>query len=106
MIKGNKMIKHIVIWKLKESALGNTREKNAQIIKSRLEALPPIIPEIVRLEVGFDFSCTENSGDIVLYSEFKTKEDLNNYQNHPEHVALMPFVMEARSERHVVDYEI
>lgn len=100
------MIKHIVIWKLKESAHGNTCEENAQIIKSRLEALPAVIPEIVHLEVGLDFSNTESSGDIVLYSEFKTKEDLDKYQAHPEHQALMPFVMEARSERRVVDYEV
>lgn len=49
---------------------------------------------------------TESSGDIVLYSEFETREDLDNYQVHPEHKALMPFVAEARLERRMVDYEV
>jgi hypothetical protein len=100
------MIKHIVMWRLKENAHGNTKMQNAAIIKTKLEALAGRIPGIIKMEVGFDFSKTENSGDIVLYSEFAYKEDLENYQNHPEHKAIMPFVLEARSERRIVDYEI
>ncbi|HRZ79542.1 MAG TPA: Dabb family protein [bacterium] len=33
-----------------------------------------------------------------------TEKDLENYQNHPEHKAVMPFIMEARTERRVADY--
>jgi len=100
------MIKHIVVWKLKENAHGNTKVQNAAIIKEKLEALPNKISGIIKMEVGFDFSKTDNSGDVVLYSEFASKQDLDNYQIHPEHKAVMPFIMEARSERIVVDYEI
>lgn len=64
------MIKHIVIWKLKEEAHGNTREKNARFIKSKIEGLVDLIPGIISMEVGIDFSCTDMSGDIVLYSIF------------------------------------
>jgi hypothetical protein len=100
------MIKHIVVWKLKDSAHGNTKNQNALIIKEKLEALSTKIPGILKMEVGIDFSGTDSSGDIVLYSEFVSKQDLDNYQIHPEHKAVMPFVMEARSERWMVDYEI
>ncbi len=100
------MIRHIVIWKLKENANGNTKMQNAALIKSRLEALAGKIPGILKMEVGFDISGTEESGDIVLYSEFESKEALNNYQEHPEHKAVMPFVKEARSERRLVDYQV
>jgi hypothetical protein len=99
------MIKHIVIWKLKENANGNTKMQNAAMIKNKLEALTGRIPGIIKMEVGFDISGTEESGDIVLYSEFESKEALENYQVHPEHKAVMPFVKEARSERRLVDYE-
>jgi hypothetical protein len=98
------MVKHIVMWKLKESACGNTKEENAKIIKEKLESLKDKIPGILKIEVGIDFSKTENSGDIVLYSEFNTKEDLENYKVHPDHVAVASFVVEAVSERRVVDY--
>lgn len=62
------MVKHIVIWKLKEQSHGNTREQNAVLIKQMLEGLATIIPGIITMEVGIDISRTDMSGDIVLYS--------------------------------------
>ncbi len=100
------MIKHIVLWRLKDHAHGNTKIRNAEIIKEKLESLPAKIPDIMKLEVGIDFSNTDTSSDIVLFSEFATKQDLNNYQTHPDHKAIKPFISEASSERRVVDYEI
>ncbi len=100
------MVKHIVMWKLKESAHGNSKEVNAMMIKEKLEALNGRIGGLIRLEVGIDFSRTDSSFDVVLYSEFATSRDLDNYQGHPEHKAVMPFIMEARSDRRVVDYEV
>ena len=100
------MIKHIVVWRLKDQANGNSSQENAVQIKEKLEALNGRIDGMIRLEIGIDFSRTEESADIVLYSEFESKEALENYQTHPEHRAVMPFVMEARSERRMVDYEI
>lgn len=100
------MVKHIVIWKLKERAHGNTRIQNARMIKEKVEALSGKIPVITKIEVGVDFSGRENSGDIVLYSEFETKEHLDSYRIHPEHKAVLPFIKEAVSESTVVDYQI
>jgi len=99
------MIKHIVMWKLKDRANGNDRTTNAKSIKEKLESLNGKIPGLLKLEVGIDFSGTKDSFDVVLYSEFRSKDDLNNYQNHPDHKAVFPFVGEAKLERHVVDYE-
>lgn len=99
------MIKHIVMWKLKGQAHGNTRATNARLIKEKLESLNGRIPGMLKLEVGIDFSATNDSFDVVLYSEFNSKVDLDNYQNHPDHKVVMPFIGEAREERSVVDYE-
>ena len=33
------MIKHIVMWKLKEEAEGHSKEENAKLIKNMLEGL-------------------------------------------------------------------
>lgn len=100
------MIKHIVVWKLKDNAHGNSKEQNAIFIKEKLEALNGRIKGLLKLEVGIDFSKTESSADLVLYSEFASKEDLDFYQAHPDHKVLLPFITEARSERILVDYEV
>lgn len=99
------MIKHIVVWRLKDSAHGNHKATNARIIKDKLEALHGQIPGLLTIEVGIDFSSTSESSDIVLYSEFTTREALENYQSHPRHQEVMPFISAAREERRMVDYE-
>lgn len=100
------MIKHIVFWKLKDSAHGNDKATNAKLIKEKLEALQGKIEGLIKIEVGIDFLGSPESSDVVLYSEFESKDALDFYQTHPEHKALLPFIGEARCERRVVDYEV
>lgn len=99
------MIKHIVVWKLKEQAAGNVKARNASLLKEKLEALNGNIDGLLLMEVGIDFSGTDRSGDIVAYSEFTSREALAAYMVHPLHQAVIPFVVEVVSERRVVDYE-
>ena len=100
------MIKHIVMWRLKETANGNDKATNARFIKEKLESLRGRIPGLLTLEVGIDYSAVESSSDLVLYSEFESRAALDAYQEHPAHKAVMPFVLEARAERRQVDFEI
>lgn len=99
------MIKHIVMWRLKDEALGNDKQTNAQLIKDKLEALAGEIAEIRAIEVGIDFSSTSSSCDVVLYSEFDSKEALDAYQVHPKHEDVKDFVGQVCCERYLVDYE-
>lgn len=99
------MIKHIVMWRLKDFAHSNDKETNARLVKKKLEALNGKIPGLIKLEVGIDFVGGGDSADVVLYSEFESREALEAYQSHPAHKAVVPFVGEARIERRVVDYE-
>jgi hypothetical protein len=99
------VIKHIVIWKLKDTAEGQDKWSNARALKQKLEALNGQIPGVIKIEVGIDFSRTESSGDVVLYGEFKSRQALNTYQDHPEHEAVKAFVTGIREERRIVDYE-
>jgi hypothetical protein len=100
------MVKHIVLWKLRESAGGRSAQQNALEMKSRLEALNGLIPGLVRLEVGIDFGRTEASADVALYSEFADRLALESYQRHPEHVAVGDFIGPLRLSRTIVDYEV
>ncbi|GAB6123296.1 MAG: Dabb family protein [Dysgonomonas sp.] len=98
------MIKHIVMWKLKDEAHGNDKATNAGLVKEKLEALSGKIDGLLKIEVGIDFLGGGNF-DVVLYSELSSKEALDIYQNHPLHQAVLPFIREAVMDRKAVDYE-
>lgn len=98
------MIKHIVMWKLADEAGGQTKQQNAEKIKVIAEALNDKIEGMNWLEIGIDFSKSEGSFDVALYSEFDSVEALNNYKVHPEHVKLAEFVHSVITDRKVVDY--
>ncbi len=100
------MVRHIVMWRLKEFAHGNSAEVNARLVKEKLEALRGRIPGLLDIEVGLDFSRTDSSADLVLCSDFADRKSLEHYQAHPEHEALKPFIGGATSERRLVDYEV
>jgi len=99
------MIKHIVFWRLNETAYGNDKQTNAHILKEKLLAMEGKVNGLLKVEVGFDFSDEKDSCDVVLYSEFENKESLHQYQIHPDHEAIKKWLSEVRYERRVVDYE-
>jgi hypothetical protein len=100
------MIKHIVFWRLNESAYGNDKQTNADILKEKLLAMEGKVNGLLKVEVGFDFSNEKDSCDVVLYSEFENKEALHHYQTHPDHEGIKKWLSEVRYERRVVDYEV
>lgn len=100
------MIRHIVMWKLKETAEGATRAENARKLKEKLEGCRDIVPGILRLEVGIAAPGLESTYDVVLVSDFADKAALDAYQVHPTHEALKGFVGKVRETRECVDYEV
>lgn len=98
------MFKHIVMWELKESAAGNSRIENAHLIKSALEKLPMLIPQILIYEIGINISDSPVSYDLVLNSSFKSKEDFEIYRDHSEHKKVVELIRELSAITHVVDY--
>ena len=74
------MIKHIVFWRLNESAYGNDKKTNAQILKEKLLAMQGKVHGLLKVEVGFDFSNEKDSSEVALYSEFTNNEALHQYQ--------------------------
>ncbi len=98
------MLKHIVMFKLKERAEGSDRPTNIKALQEKLEALPAQIKEIKFFEVGINSIETGVAYDMVLVSEFESKEALLSYQKHPEHVLVANFVGKVCESRVVVDY--
>jgi len=99
------MIKHIVMWKLKEHAEGADRAANAARMKALLDDCRDIVPGIVDFEVALAQPGLEATYDVVLYSVFADKAALDAYQDHPKHVAVKPFIGAVRLERQCMDYE-
>ena len=99
------MIRHIVLLKVKATD-GQSKDENVRAVKAVIEGLKGIVPGLLRIEGGVDFSATEWSSDVVLYSEFESRAALEAYQKHPAHVEAAKFLSDRRTERRVVDYEI
>ena len=100
------MLKHIVMWKLKDTAEGADRASNAAKMKTLLEDMSGKVPGLLKLEVGLATPGLEATCDVVLYSEFTDEAALAVYQNHPDHVAMKPFIAAIRESRQVVDYRV
>jgi quinol monooxygenase YgiN len=100
------MIKHVVLWKVKDSYQNKNKKELIQNFKAMLEKLKSIIPEIKNIEVGVNLSSSPSASDIMLYSEFETKEGLDSYRNHPEHQKVAEYAKKIIKEGSVVDYQV
>ncbi len=101
------MIKHIVMFKFKESANGKTKAENLIEARGKMLALKDEIKEIASLDVCFNCNQEDSRNyDYILISEFETLEDLNDYQNHPSHRAFGAYISELREERASIDFTL
>ena len=100
------MIKHIVCWKLVNRTEPLDQCEDALAIKTVLEGLPGKIPGLIKAEVGINYSTAESAYDLVLYSEFESKDALVTYQTHPAHVEVGKTVRPRTKDRVMVDYEV
>jgi len=104
------MIRHVVMWKLKDEAEGATKEKNAEKMKLILEGLKVNIDEIKSVEVGINITeDDEEAGsafDVVLISDFETELDYTMYTRNAHHKKAIEFINSVIKERHFVDYKM
>lgn len=104
------MIRHVVMWKLKDEAEGATREKNAEKMKLILEGLKVNIDEIKNVEVGINISDDDDEAgspfDVVLISDFETELDYTMYTRDENHKKAVKFINSVIEERHFVDYKV
>ncbi|MFZ5811425.1 MAG: Dabb family protein [Thermodesulfobacteriota bacterium] len=98
------MLTHIVMWRLKERTEHGTRAENAAKIKEILEALPPVIPQVKRLEVSSRVIESVPETHVALYSQFADEADLAAYAAHPRHQECVAFIKAVAEERRVVDF--
>ena len=93
------MIKHVVMWKLKNPA-------DAPHFKAQLDTCIDLVPGMRRFEVATRTPELDANCDVVLYSEFEDAAALAAYQNHPHHQQISTGLGVLRDTRSVLDYEI
>ncbi|MBN2618537.1 MAG: Dabb family protein [Spirochaetales bacterium] len=93
------MIKHVVIWKLKEIEDGPK-------LKKEIDSLNGQIPGLISIETGLDLNRSSAAGDLILISIHESKDALDLYQDHPLHVKVRDKIVEAVTSRIVVDFEV
>ena len=97
------MVKHIILWKLKEEF--NTLEVK-QNMKENLEALHGKIDGLIEINIQIDKLKSSNA-DVMLYSVFEDEDSLKGYAIHPDHVyAADTFVRPFAESRLCLDFEV
>ena len=94
------MIRHVVMFKVKEEFKDEVPTHIATF-----KAMKGKVEELVDIEVAEDFLHSPRSYDVILIADFKTKEDLESYGNHPAHVPTKKRMAEISSSVVCVDYE-
>jgi hypothetical protein len=79
------MVKHIILWKLKEEFTQEEKNDIAQGIKEGLEQLSGVIPGLLDIHVQAGGLASSNV-DVMLDSTFESEEALQAYTKHPAHV--------------------
>ncbi len=100
------MIKHIIIWNLKDEFTADEKARIKEDIKSGLEGLKGKIDGLLDIKVITDYLPSSN-GEVMLDSTFESAEALKAYAVHPAHVEVAdrdvrPFT----KSRSCMDFEV
>lgn len=100
------MVKHVILWQLKDELTAQEKDSVKKEIKAGLEGLAGQIPGLLEIRVNIVPLASSNA-DLMLDSSFADEEALKGYAVHPAHVAVAngkvrPFT----KSRICLDYEI
>lgn len=99
------MVKHVILWKLKDELTVSSKDEAIKKIKHDLEALVGNIPGLISLKI-IRADLASSNADIMLDSTLESEEALRGYQVHPMHVAAAAFVRANTELRLCADYTV
>lgn len=100
------MVKHIILWQLKEELSAEEKENVKKGIKEGLENLAGQISGLLEIKVTIDGLASSNA-DVMLDSAFTDEAALKAYAVHPAHVAVADGkVRPYTAVRVCMDYEV
>ncbi len=100
------MIRHIVMFKLKEFASESEKAAAANEVLKKLDELPGAIDVIRRYKAGIDVRKLNWSYDIVLEMDFDTIADIEAYTIHPAHQVFIRFNKDYSVSKVGIDIEL
>lgn len=100
------MVKHIILWQLKDELSAEEKREVKLGIKEGLENLAGKIPGLLDIHVQIEGLASSNA-DVMLDSSFENEEALKGYAVHPEHVAVADGKVRPYTKtRACLDYEV
>ena len=100
------MVKHVILWKLKEELTATEKEAVKKGIKEGLEGLAGKIPGLVEVKVNINGLPT-STVDVMLDTTFTDADALKAYSTNPLHVAVADGkVRPYTAVRSCLDYEV
>ena len=103
----DKMVKHIILWKLRSDLTAEQKQAAALAIKQGLEGLKGQVPGLVDIRVQATGQLDSSNADVMLDSTLESPEALKTYATHPAHLAVANGVVRPNTEvRTCLDYII
>ena len=100
------MVKHVILWQLKDELSAEEKEGVKKEIKAGLEGLAGQIPGLIEIKVHTEGLASSNA-DLMLDSSFEDEAALKGYAVHPAHVAVADGVVRPNAKTRVcLDYEV
>lgn len=100
------MVKHVILWKLKEELSTKEKAMRASAMKEQLESLVGRVPGLVSLTIVTNGLASSNA-DVMLDSVLESEEALKGYAVHPAHVAVADgYVRPYTQVRMCMDYKL
>lgn len=100
------MIKHVILWQLKDELSDDQKQRVQEEIKSGLEGLAGKVPGLLEIHVQID-KLESSNADVLLDSTLESVEALQGYAVHPEHVKVADEKVRPFTKSRVcMDYEI
>ena len=101
------MVKHVILWQLKDELSDAEKAAVKAGIKEGLEGLAGKIPGMVSVKVYTDALPSSSGADLMLDTAFESAEALKGYAVHPAHVAVADSkVRPYYKSRVCLDYEV
>lgn len=100
------MVKHIILWKLRDEIVGAEREQVLQGIKQGLEGLVGVVPGLTAVHVQVSGRIDTSNADVMLDCTLVDEASLRAYAVHPAHVEVANTKVRPYTEvRTCLDYE-
>ena len=100
------MVKHIILWQLKDELSIEEKKEIRAGIKAGLEGLKGQIPGLVEIKVQTEYLASSNV-DVMVDSTFEDEASLKGYAVHPAHVEVADTkVRPYTKSRACMDFEV